>query len=247
MKIKLTAALGALLAFSTASLAQTFSNTASIAIPGTGTSGPASPYPSTIPVSGLSGTITNISVAINGYEHTFPDDVDVLLVGPAGTGAQSVVLMSDVGGGTDITGVNLVFQDGSPALPDAGPIVSGTFAPTNIGAGDPFAAPAPAGPHGSTFASMGLIGGPAAAANGTWSLYVVDDVTGDIGQFQGGWSITFVTGTPTIPPVFGYAPPPARRSRRPVAAGSSDRPRTCRSPYRSQPRAVARAPQRRRR
>jgi subtilisin-like proprotein convertase family protein len=192
--------------------AQTFSNTAPITIPagapGT-TVGPANPYPSTISVSGLTGTITNISVAINGYEHTFPDDVDVLLVGPAGTGAQSVVLMSDVGGGDDITGVNLVIQDGSPAMPDSTLLTSGTYGPTNYGTGDAFAAPAPAGPHGATFASLGLIGGPASAANGTWSLYVVDDASLDVGAFTGGWSITFTTGAPNVPPQFGYTPAPS--------------------------------------
>jgi subtilisin-like proprotein convertase family protein len=199
-------AFGAVLLMPVASVtAQTFSNGAPITIP---PSGPANPYPSTIAVSGLTGTITDISVAINGYEHTWPDDVDVLLVGPAGSGAQSVVLMSDVGGSTDITGVNLVIQDGAPAMPDSTELTSGTYGPTNYGVGDAFAAPAPAGPHGATFASLGLIGGPASAANGTWSLYVVDDLTGDSGAFAGGWSITFTTSAPTTPPVFSYTPPP---------------------------------------
>lgn len=185
--------------------AQTFSNPATITIP---SSGPATPYPSTITVSGLSGTLTNISVALNDYNHTFPDDVDVLLVGPAGTGAQSVVLMSDVGGATDAINVNLVIQDGAPAMPDTTAITSGTYAPTNYGTGDPFAAPAPAGPHGATFASMGLIGGPASAANGTWSLYVVDDLGGDSGSFNGGWSITFTVSGGATPPQFAYTPAP---------------------------------------
>jgi hypothetical protein len=32
--------------------------------------------------------------------------------------------------------------------------------------------------------------------NGTWSLYVVDDAAGDIGNFNGGWSLTFTKLTP---------------------------------------------------
>ncbi len=180
----------------------TFSNTATITIPSSGT---ATPYPSTINVSGLSGTIVNISVRLIGYNHTFPDDVDVLLVGPAGTAAQSVVLMADVGGGSDVVNVDLVIEDGAAAMPDSSLLTSGTYAPTNPVPGDVFPAPAPAGPHGATFASMGLIGGPASAANGTWSLYVLDDLSADAGSFSGGWSITF---TVVAPPQFAYAPVP---------------------------------------
>src|SRR4051812_34105625 len=48
----------------------------------------ANPYPSTIAVSGLSGTIPttpgSVKVTINGFSHTFPDDVAMLLVGPTG-------------------------------------------------------------------------------------------------------------------------------------------------------------------
>ncbi len=58
------------------------------------TTGPASPYPSTINVAGLGGTVTRVTVTLNGLRHTFPDDLDILLVGPGG----SVILMSDAGG-----------------------------------------------------------------------------------------------------------------------------------------------------
>ena len=73
----------------------TFANSTSSAIPGMGTSGLASPHLSTINVSGLMGTVTKATVTIDGYSHGFPDDVDVLLVGPT---SSTVVLMSDVGG-----------------------------------------------------------------------------------------------------------------------------------------------------
>ena len=58
-------------------------------------SGAASPYPSEINVQGLSGTITDVNVTLNGYRHGFPDDVAVQVVSPTG---KSVLLMSDVGG-----------------------------------------------------------------------------------------------------------------------------------------------------
>ena len=74
-----------------------FNNAAAITI---NDASPATPYPSNIAVAGLTGTITKVTVALNGVSHTFPDDIDVLLVGPGG----NLIIMSDVGGSTAITG-----------------------------------------------------------------------------------------------------------------------------------------------
>ena len=79
---------------------QTFSNAAAIAIPGTGTSGPATPYPPTITIVGFTKPVARITVTLKQFSHTFPDDVDVLLVGP--TGAK-FILMSDALGSADAT------------------------------------------------------------------------------------------------------------------------------------------------
>jgi hypothetical protein len=57
---------------------------------------PANPYPSEINVQGLSGTITDVNITLNGNSHGFPDDVAVQVVSPGPTG-RSVLLMSDVG------------------------------------------------------------------------------------------------------------------------------------------------------
>ena len=70
-----------------------FTNTSNIVIPSSST---ATPYPSTINVSGEVGTITNLTVTLQGMSHTYPGNVNVLLVGPGG---QAVVLMSDTVGG----------------------------------------------------------------------------------------------------------------------------------------------------
>ena len=78
-----------------------FSNAAAIAIP---TSGPGAPYPSNIEVSGLVGPITDVNVSLNGLYHGFPDDVDVLLVGPGG---QNAIIVSDVGGANGVNNVSL--------------------------------------------------------------------------------------------------------------------------------------------
>jgi hypothetical protein len=119
--------------------------------------------------------------------------MDMLLVGPAG---QNAIILSDVGTSLDVVNVNLTLDDAAAAgLPDAAQIVSGTFQPTNIGAGDAFAAPAPAPLGGS---ALSVFNGT--APNGTWSLYIVDDLGGDTGNMSGGWSLTITTsggGCPT--------------------------------------------------
>lgn len=150
------------------------------------TVGPASPYPVAIPVAGVAGNITGMRVQINGLTHTFPDDLDFLLVGPGG---QTLVMQSDVGGGGDVAGLSYMLADnGSGLLPDAGPLVAGTFQPSNVGAGDAFAAPAPAGPHGNpapagaaTFGSVFNGINP----NGAWNVFIVDDAGGDVGTLGG--------------------------------------------------------------
>jgi hypothetical protein len=81
------------------------------------TAGAASPYPSTITVAGLSGTVTKVTVTLTNFSHTFPDDVDILLVGPTGANA---IIMSDVGGATGVTNLTLTLDDAAAtSLPDA--------------------------------------------------------------------------------------------------------------------------------
>ncbi len=175
------------------SAADVFANNAPITIPagapGT-TSGPASPYPSSIVVSGLSGTIVDVNVTLNGYSHTFPDDVDVLLDAPFG---PDVLLMTQAGGATDAVSVDLTFDDAAAAtLPNGGPIVSGTFLPSNFStwSGTP---PAPAGPHATALSALN-----GTDPNGAWHLYVYDQFAADTGSISGGWSIDVQTNAPTI-------------------------------------------------
>ena len=67
--------------------AAAFTNSASItfstATPG-GIPGVSTPYPSSIVVSGVSGTITKLTVTLFNINHDRPDDIEVLLVGPTG-------------------------------------------------------------------------------------------------------------------------------------------------------------------
>ncbi len=165
-----------------------FSSGAGIIIP---SSGPATNYPSTIVVSGVSGAAAKVTVTLNQLSHTFPEDVDVLLVGPAG---QKVLLMADAGAAFAVNGVTLAFDDSAATnLPFAGQIVSGTFRPTDFAPGDSFPAPAPAGPYASALAAFN-----GTNPNGTWSLYVFDDATGDSGAISGGWSLDIQTAAPVV-------------------------------------------------
>jgi subtilisin-like proprotein convertase family protein len=160
----------------------TYANATSISIP---SSGNATPYPSTIPVP-ASGPIAKVTATLTGFSHTWPADVDVLLVGPAG---QTVVLMSDVGGSTTVTGLTLTFDDAGAVIPATLPSdTSVTYQPADISPGDAFSPPAPAGPYGT---ALSVFNGTNPA--GTWSLYVVDDVGGDSGTITGGWSLTIET------------------------------------------------------
>jgi len=174
--------------------ATTFSNLNAIAIPGSGTAGNANPYPSIINVSGLTGTITDVNVIINGLSHTSPDNIDILLVGPNG---ETIILMSDAGGPHDVTDMNLTFDDAASSyLPNGSVLISGTFKPTNhIGNGGPsdsFPTPAPAGPYGSLLSIFDGTG-----PNGNWRLFVVDDqgVGSDpgSGRLAHGWSLDIAT------------------------------------------------------
>ncbi len=197
-------AVATLMATATAALAVAFSNTTFMTIPDGGN---ASPYPSSITVSGLTGTIIDVNVTLSGLSHTWPDDVAVLLVGPGG---QKVILMSDVGGGAEcfgggpVSNVSLNFDDqAANTLPDSTQIVSGTYRPTqgttdtscgNLRPSD-FPPPAPSGPY---INSLNVFNG--ANPNGTYHLYVIDDTTPDGGSISGGWTLDLLTLADTTAP-----------------------------------------------
>jgi uncharacterized repeat protein (TIGR01451 family) len=175
-----------------------FSNPAAIII----NDGAATPYPSDILVTGLGTSITDVNVTLSGLGHTFPTDINVLLLGPQG---QNVVLMSDVPASTpgcsaDVTGVVLTFDDAAAGgIPAAAALATGTYQPTDNDAliscfSDPDGVdtyPAPAPPPVGTALSAFNGTDP----NGTWSLYVHDDFGGETGTISGGWSLDITTAT----------------------------------------------------
>lgn len=171
---------------------QTFSNFDNITIPSSGT---ATPYPSTINVTGMTGIIIDINVVLYGVGHTWPDDIDIVLVSPTG---QAVTLMSDCGGSTDINNLTITFDDDAGLnLPDETAITSGIYRATDFGTPpDNYPAPGPGSVSPPTLLSTfnGF------DANGIWSLYVVDDVSSDLGAIANGWDL-IVTTTGCILPL----------------------------------------------
>ncbi len=164
-----------------------FANTALIRVPGTGAVGPASPYPSSISINNLAGTITKATVTVSNLSHAASYDVDMLLVSPDGT---AVILMANAGDFA-VTNLTLTFDDAaSKPLPLNGQLTNGTYHPsTHAPRNLPF--PAPLGPYSTNLATF--IG---ASPNGTWSLFVNDAGGGDSGGITNGWSLKLVTTTP---------------------------------------------------
>src|SRR5581483_6876024 len=153
-----------------------FTSPGAIKVPGTGTSGPASPYPSTINVSGLQGTVLRVRARLNGVHHSRASDLAALLVGPQG---QSVLLMSQPNagptvGGLPAAGAVMTFADGGATLP--GQVVSGIFAPRRFFDDPAFPAPAPAGPYTTGLSSLA-----GTDPNGTWQLFVTDLASNETG------------------------------------------------------------------
>ena len=169
--------------------ASAWANTNTISIPDHGT---AAPYPSTIPVSGVVGSVIKAMVTLNGLTHAFPHDVSVLLVSPAG---RNVLLMSHTGGGHSVTNLTVTFDDAAGGmLPNSNPDFSGIYRPSVYPGPVVFPAPAPLPAYGSLLAAVAGYD-----PNGIWSLYVFDDTTGDSGYIMSGWSLSLTTAAPLAP------------------------------------------------
>lgn len=101
--------------------------------------------------------------------------------------------MSDAGGSADLVNNTYTFDDAAAAtLADGALNPDGSYKPSNFGTGDTFPAPAPAGPYNDP-QLLSVFNG--VNPNGTWSLYVVDDVGGDVGNINLGWELAITTTT----------------------------------------------------
>jgi uncharacterized repeat protein (TIGR01451 family) len=168
-------------------VATNYSQTGKIVIP---EFGPGQPYPSRLLISGLAGLVTSVTVTLNGFTHTFPSDVNVLLSDPAG---QEMFLMSHVGGAFSVTNLALTFSDNATNTLPTGQLSSGTYLPTALDPLNPFPG-LPAAPDVNALASLN-----GTTPNGDWSLYVYDDTQGNSGSIANGWSLG-LTSVKTVNP-----------------------------------------------
>ena len=171
---------------------KTFNNGNIIRIPADqisgGTFGEADPFPSTINVSGFK-SLTDVNVTIRFANHTHPDDLDVLLVGPTG---RTAILWSDAGGTNAVTGTTLTLDDEAQIfLPDSGQIGAQSYKTSNYEVGVDNWPDAPE-ENGNRLLSAFDGTNP----TGAWQLYVYDDTqqpdTGDrngSGTFANGWAL----------------------------------------------------------
>ncbi len=98
-----------------------------------------------------------------------------------------MLLMSDAGGSADLINNTYTFDDtAAGTLADGALNASGTYKPGNFGTGDTFPAPAPVGPYPDP-QLLSVFNG--VNPNGTWSLYVFDDVGGDVANINLGWEL----------------------------------------------------------
>lgn len=174
----------------------TFCNTGRIAIINDLNSPLSRPYPSKLSVSGLSGTINNMTLQLKGLTGGRGDDVELLLVGPNGA---KFVVMNDVGGINAMSNLNIDLNDGAATLlPDDTALSSGLFRPTAVNstaANFPAPAPAPsysfAAPFGASTFAANFNG---ASPNGSWQLFLADDAGGGAPiSLEAGYCIAFTT------------------------------------------------------
>lgn len=178
-----------------------FSNSVPIMIPD---SGPAQPFGASISVAGVTGVVSKVTVTLNGLNHTWLEDLSVLLLAPNG---QQVMLFSGAGRDCNVHSATLTFDDAAAApLPVAGPIASGTYQPNNYVTNLTTITGVPDGPHTDTLSGLNGID-----PNGTWALFVMDNAAEDQGAVAGGWGLVLTISSPpttTVSAVPALAPAP---------------------------------------
>ena len=192
------------------------------------TSVTAQPYPSTLQVSGVQGSVTDVDLVLDRLANVVLADLDLLLVGPSG---QRAVVMSDVGTFAPVPQVSLVLDDEAPTRCPTCPapawtrcrptwsgkdrcrrMVSATFRPRDFdeagAAPDLFSAPAP----DTTGVGSALSVFDGTDPNGQWRLFVMNDGW-HAGGWLMGWSLHLTTTDPASPPATHRPPRPVRPPR----------------------------------
>lgn len=169
-----------------------FSNTTPITI---NDNANASPSPSVISVPGPT-PITNVTVLLSNMSHARLADLTILLVAPGG---QKIQLLAGAAGSCTAQDIRIA-EEGRAFGTGESLSSANMYRPTALPAPMAMPAPAPGLPYVTTFAP--LIG---TDAQGNWSLYVRDNVSGVSGSIGGGWSLFFAgAGSAEVTPEFTY-------------------------------------------
>ena len=175
--------------FTLGKVANTFSNNTPIVI---NDNARATPYPSVINVSNLNSLVTSATVTLSNLSHTYPKDIDALLVSPTG---QKSYLTARAGSSYAVNNVTLTFDDtATNSLPQLAPITSGVYRPTSYApVSFTFPTNAPPGPY---ITNLSAINGT--SPNGAWSLYIYDDKFLNSGTIASGWILNLAVTGPAI-------------------------------------------------
>jgi subtilisin-like proprotein convertase family protein len=168
----------ALLTVQALGTASTSGNSTATGIPDATSGGPGTPVDLLFTVSGLTGTVGEVTFSLY-LTHTYVSDLVITLIAPNNT---SVILSNNVGGPGGSTSTNgaafgsscsnyLVFTDLAPT--SIGNAVVGLTTPLT-------------GPYQPSVPLSAFNGLSAAVANGTWKLHIQDTGPGDTGTFQCG-------------------------------------------------------------
>lgn len=165
--------------------------------------------PSNLTVSGMPNFITKVIVTLSGVSHTDrARRLSTFLKAPDGT---SVILFGRAGTDAPISNLTLTFDDAASKVPDLSVTTNWTtgtyksgYGPSNYFSTTPYNA-APYCVNCDQGGGPGVVPGHRALANlnnlnpnGTWTLYVGDEIAGGSASV-GSWSITITSQATTLP------------------------------------------------
>ena len=137
----------------------------------------------------MPGTVSRIQVQLRGLSHEWPNDLDMLLVGPQG---QNAIIWSDAGGFSPINDLTVTI-DSAAAVPlprFVAPANNGIYAVANYNGAGPDTFP-PDTPQVLGGSQLSVFDGT--DPNGEWRLYIVDDFGRITGNIARGWNLTITT------------------------------------------------------
>lgn len=118
--------------------------------------------------------IVSLELELTGLSHTFPDDLEVLLIDPFG---ETVAIMYDRGGDVAVNGITMIFNDAESNIPpDETELLSGRYKP--MGPDDT--------PGDGNDGLANFLKQP--GGTDTWLLLIVDDFPEDGGSLES-WTL----------------------------------------------------------